>query len=256
MEDRWEDAYGVLWTAYDRSAPADRPVLLSMRIRCELQRVAPTESIKLLRRYVDADPQDWEAQRTLANVEMALGHGAEAVREMRACLEGRPDDSRTWRDYLTMLQSLGDLDAFNTALERLPKSADEEPETGSFAAQAHERNGDSAGAAENYRQALQLNPNLRHRSLSPGDDRGTPGPSPGSRRPPEAWQEISRRPRKARPGLLGLLCRVRSTCPGPPRRRQEARLDLRDNRLAPGRGGLEPVRGHPVSTRDAMRKRP
>ncbi len=160
MEDRWEDAYGVLWTAYDRSAPADRPVLLSMRIRCELQRVAPTESIKLLRRYVAADPQDWEARRSLANVEMALGHGAEAVREMRACLEGRPDDSRTWRDYLTLLQSLGDLDAFNAALERLPKSADEEPEIWLLRGQARERNGDSAGAAENYRQALQLNPNL------------------------------------------------------------------------------------------------
>jgi predicted Zn-dependent protease len=160
MEDRWEDAFGVLWTAYDRSAPADRPVLLSMRIRCELQRVTPTESSKLLRRYVAADPQDWEARRSLANAELALGQRAEAVQEMRACLEGRPDDPRSWRDYLTMLQSLGDLDAFNAALGRLPKGADEEPEIWVFRGQARERDGDSAGAAEDYRQALQRNPNL------------------------------------------------------------------------------------------------
>jgi tetratricopeptide (TPR) repeat protein len=160
MEDRWEDAFGVLWTAYDRSAPADRPVLLSMRIRCELQRVAPTESIKLLRRYVAADPQDWEARRSLANVEMALGDGADAVREMRACIEGRPNDARTWRDYLTILQSLGDAEAFNAALERVPKSAEDEPEIWALRGQSRERNGDAAGAAENYREALQRNPNL------------------------------------------------------------------------------------------------
>jgi predicted Zn-dependent protease len=160
MEDRWEDAFGVLWTAYDRSAPADRPVLLSMRIRCELQRVAPREAVKLLRRYVAADPRDWEARRSLANAELALGERAEAIREMRACLEGRPDDPRTWRDYLTMLQTLGDLDAFNAALGRLPKAADDEPEIWVLRGQARERDGDSAGAAADYRQALQRNPNL------------------------------------------------------------------------------------------------
>jgi tetratricopeptide (TPR) repeat protein len=159
-EDRWDDAFHVLWTAYDRSAPADRPVLLSMRIRCELQRVAPSESIKLLRRYVAADPHDWEARRALANAEMAVGQSAEALRDIQACIDGRPDDSRAWRDELTMLQSLGDLDAFNAALARAPKDAEAEPEIWIFRGQARERNNDDAGAAGHYRQALERNPNL------------------------------------------------------------------------------------------------
>ena len=49
IEDRWEDAYPVMWTAYDHAAPIDRPVLLAMRMRPELERIAPKESIGVLR---------------------------------------------------------------------------------------------------------------------------------------------------------------------------------------------------------------
>ena len=40
IEDRWEDAYPVMWMAYDHAAPADRPPLLAMRMRPELERVS------------------------------------------------------------------------------------------------------------------------------------------------------------------------------------------------------------------------
>ncbi len=59
IEDRWEDAHPVLWTAYHRADPAHRPYLLSMRIRSELERVAPKESIARLKRFTAAsdDPR-------------------------------------------------------------------------------------------------------------------------------------------------------------------------------------------------------
>ncbi len=63
IEDRWEDAYPVIWTAYDRGDPSDRPVMLTMRMRPELERITPKESITVLKRYVTAAADDWEASR-------------------------------------------------------------------------------------------------------------------------------------------------------------------------------------------------
>jgi tetratricopeptide (TPR) repeat protein len=159
-ENRWEDFYDVIWKSYDHAAPEDRQLILSMRIRSELERVAPAESVKLVRRYVAADPADFEALRAMANAELAIGQKAEAIRDMEACLRGRPEDSRAWRDYLTMLQSLGEIDAFNAALARVPAAAEVEPEIWLFRGQARERDGDWSGAAAYFRQALDLNPNL------------------------------------------------------------------------------------------------
>jgi tetratricopeptide (TPR) repeat protein len=160
LEDRWEDAYEVIWKAYDHAAPADQPLVLSMRIRSELERVAPTETAKVLRRYLAADPADFEALRALAKAELALGQRAEAVRDMEACLRGRPEDPRAWRDYLAMLESLGEQEAFDAALARVPRSAETVPEIWMFRGQVKERGGDSRAAAEDYRKALELNPNL------------------------------------------------------------------------------------------------
>ena len=61
-EDRWDNAHVILWKVYDRATPAYRPTVLAMRIQSELERIAPTESVKLLKRYVAADPADWEAR--------------------------------------------------------------------------------------------------------------------------------------------------------------------------------------------------
>ncbi len=63
IEDRWEDAYPVMWLAYDHAPPIDHPALLVMRMRPELERVAPKETIALLKKYVAADVSDWEARR-------------------------------------------------------------------------------------------------------------------------------------------------------------------------------------------------
>jgi tetratricopeptide (TPR) repeat protein len=159
-EDRWDDAHVILWKLYNRTAPADRPTVLAMRILSELERIAPTESVKRLRLYVADDPADWEAKRALANAELALGQRSEALRDMRGCLDARPQDARAWRDYLTMLQSLGERDAFDAALARVPAIAETQPDLWIFRGQARERTGDWAAAAAHYRQALELNPNL------------------------------------------------------------------------------------------------
>ena len=61
IEDRWDDAYSVIWRAYDRGKSVDRLALLSMRLRPELERVSHGESSAILRRYIAAQFDDWDA---------------------------------------------------------------------------------------------------------------------------------------------------------------------------------------------------
>ena len=159
-EDRWDNAHKILWKLYDRATPDDRPSVLAMRIHSELERIAPTESVKHLTLYVAADPGDWEARRALAKAELALGQHSEALRDMSACLDARPDNPRVWLDYLTMLKSLGERDVFNTVLSSAPSLAETEPDLWLFRGQARELAGDWSAAAAQYRRALKLNPNL------------------------------------------------------------------------------------------------
>jgi tetratricopeptide (TPR) repeat protein len=158
IEDRWDDAYPVMWTAYDRADPIDRPVWLTMRMRPELERITPKESIAVLKRYVTAAADDWEALRALARAELALGFHSEAALHFQAGLEGRPDDVRAWRDYLAMRLEQGDLDAFLALLEKAPQLAEGEPETWMARGVAREKAGDWQAAAEHFRKAIELNP--------------------------------------------------------------------------------------------------
>jgi thioredoxin-like negative regulator of GroEL len=157
-EDRWEDVNVVLWGAYENASPADHMALLYMRVRSELERIAPEETIGRLERYVAADPTDWQALRALAKAELALGRRADADRHFRACLEGDPENARAWCDYLGMLHSSGDMDAWAALLARVPPAAEAEAEVWRFRGLLKERSGDWAGAAEDYRKALERNP--------------------------------------------------------------------------------------------------
>ena len=120
IEDRWEDAYPIIWIAYDRSSGSkERLYWLTMRMRAELERVSPKESIIELRRYVAAAADDYEALHALARAEIALGDRPEAERHYQACLKMRPDYVRGWRDYLTLLEEQGELEPFLAVL-RVP----------------------------------------------------------------------------------------------------------------------------------------
>ena len=83
-----------------------------MRVKSELERLAPEATIGRLQRYVAADRTDWEALRGGSRAELALGRKEDADRDFQACLAGRPDDPRVWRDYLGMLYDLGNQDAW------------------------------------------------------------------------------------------------------------------------------------------------
>jgi tetratricopeptide (TPR) repeat protein len=160
-EDRWEDAYPVMWRAYDEATtPRDRETLLTWRLRSELERVAPLEALPRLQRFVAAVPDDAEALRALARAEQALGRADDADRDFAALRKLRPDDPRVWRDYLTLLHERGDQDGFTNLLARAPKALENEPEIAKFQGMAREKSGDHAGAADAYRRAIELNPNI------------------------------------------------------------------------------------------------
>jgi tetratricopeptide (TPR) repeat protein len=189
-ENRWDDARVVLWKVYDRATLAYRPTVLAMQMQSELERIAPSASIKLLRRYVVADPADWEARRALANAELALGQQSEALRDIRDCVEARPENAHVWRDYLTMLQWLGEADAFNAVLARVPALAESECDLWIFRGEAPDRAGDWATAAEYYRRALELNPNLQSAHYRLAIIEGRQGHSVKAAAHRKRWQEL------------------------------------------------------------------
>ena len=132
-ENRWDDAAEILWETYDRANPADQLSLLGMHVKSELERLAPEVTIGKLERYVVADPTDWEARRALARAELAIGRKEDAHRDFQACLAGRPDDPRVWRDYLGMLYDLGDHDAWAAFLPRSRPPRKANPRSGGSA---------------------------------------------------------------------------------------------------------------------------
>jgi tetratricopeptide (TPR) repeat protein len=158
IEDRWEDAAPLIWNAYDQAAPAERAVWLIIRLRSELERIAPSETIVPLRRYVAADPEDGEALRALARAEQALGRRSEAAGHFQLCLERHPNDGRAWRDSLGMLLAQGDIEAFRAALARVPAAAESEPLLWLYRGLECEWRGDLERAAGLYRQAVTRNP--------------------------------------------------------------------------------------------------
>jgi tetratricopeptide (TPR) repeat protein len=127
-------------------------------MRPELERVAHKDTIAILRRYVGAAPDDWEAVRALARAERALGNPDEAARLLQECLKGNPDNVRAWRDNLATFLENGDQAAFLALLEVPPKSAESEPETWLFRAVASESKQDLQTAAKYFRKAIELNP--------------------------------------------------------------------------------------------------
>jgi tetratricopeptide (TPR) repeat protein len=158
IEDRWEDAYLIIWRSYEHAKPVDHPALLSMRLRPELERVSHKESSSVLRRYVAAQPDDWEAFRALARAQAALGQHTDAVLHFQACIEGRPDDVQAWCDYLAMQLDQGDLESFLALLKRPPAGADRESNTWMYRGMASERAGNWVTAAEEFHKAIELNP--------------------------------------------------------------------------------------------------
>jgi tetratricopeptide (TPR) repeat protein len=161
-EDRWEDAYPVIWIAYDRAAGSEeRLTWLTMRMRAELERVSQKESITSLRRYVAADPLDLEALRALARAEQAIGQTRDSEHHFRECLKLRPDYVRAWLGFLALLQEEGELDRFLELLSVSPPSADSESETWYFRGIASEKARDWRTAASHFRKAIDLNPYLQ-----------------------------------------------------------------------------------------------
>ena len=125
LERRDDEASEVLWRRYGMAEDtAGRQFFVAKLLRLELERDTPEGAAMVLRRFVDSTPDDWEARRALALAEQSRGQPALASREILACLKGRPNDIRFWRDRLAILMAQNDFEGLASAVEHLPPAAD------------------------------------------------------------------------------------------------------------------------------------
>jgi predicted Zn-dependent protease len=198
VEGRWEDAVQLIWKRYGRSeVPAEREKLLNMRLRTELERIAPVVAVGKMEGYLAADPEDWEARLGLAKVLSALNRPEEARRHLEVCLQQRPEDAHGWAAYLDLLSTSGDLDGLRTAVDRLPASMAENPSALKHHARLLELDRKWSEAAALYRRILRVSPadDQAYYHLAQAEDRlDQRGPAQEHRR---RWQAL----REARTGL-------------------------------------------------------
>lgn len=158
-QDRVEDAIKVIWQAYDHAELAEKSTVLGMRMRLELERIAPKATAQDLRKFVAADPSDIESRRALAKAEQALGQSELAVNLMMECLTDNPQSPRVWGDWLTLLHERGELERLAAELEKAPPKVQELPVYWNLQGLLHERASRLDEAAIAYRKAVELVPN-------------------------------------------------------------------------------------------------
>ena len=156
-ENRRDDAAEVIWETYERTSPADHLALLGMRVKSELERLAPEATIGQLERYVAADRTDWEALRRWpvpnwlwAARKTPITISRPVSRDVPMTLEFGVTTSACFTTWGT--RTLGRL------LAKVPPSAESESEIWRFRGLLKEKTGDWAGAAQDYRMALNRNP--------------------------------------------------------------------------------------------------
>lgn len=159
LENRLEEARETLWRSHDFGDPADRPGILIMRMRAELERISHEECLAKLRKFVAVNSEDWQARRALAFEEQWINNEPESDKHIQACLKARPDDASVWRTYLDILHQRGSRESLQAAIARLPSPAvDQDPEIWKYRGLAREWSNNLEGAAEAFRKAIALNP--------------------------------------------------------------------------------------------------
>jgi tetratricopeptide (TPR) repeat protein len=159
LESRSSEAAKLVWSEYDRGDNAhDQEALLVVRMRTELERIEPAVAAAKLKKFLAADPEDWEARRALAKAEAALVNPAEARGLLETCLSKRPNDHRVWTDYLALLTDLNELDGLRRSIAQIPPSIADDPSFFKFRALLAERDRNWDEAARLYERLTRLRP--------------------------------------------------------------------------------------------------
>lgn len=157
-QERIDDAKSVIRQAYERASDDERPLVLGMRLRVELDRLAPQVTASDLNAYVEADPDDWRSRLALARAVEALGDRAGAESHWSRLLADRPHDPIVLRERCRTLRERGDLDALEVLLDRLPLAARDHPAYWSDRGAIASARGDLPAAIEAFETALRRDP--------------------------------------------------------------------------------------------------
>lgn len=156
QQSRTDEARAFGWRVYEHAATADQEDLVRLRMEAELLQEPPKLRAERLRRYVAADPDDWQSRRALALEEQALGHAKEALALIDGCARARPDDLLVRRDLLFLLRAQGNPARFRDEIARLPAGCDRDPAIWKYRGLASEQTSDFAQARAAYQRAIAL----------------------------------------------------------------------------------------------------
>ena len=156
VQGRLDDARQVLWDAYAQASSEEQPAVLGTRLRVELERIDPKESVGVLRDYLAADPADHESRRALALAYQLNGDAVTSDRLIQECLRSRPKDPRVWQTWLAILQDRNDAAGLSRALTALPRGIGQDLEILKAKAADFESNGRLEDAAGALRDALKV----------------------------------------------------------------------------------------------------
>ena len=98
LEDRWSDARAMISRAIESAGPTGRRIWLIQLMRTYLERSEPAAAVVALREYLQADPEDWDAQLALARATASLKLDDESDRAFAAVFAAQPTNPHAWGD--------------------------------------------------------------------------------------------------------------------------------------------------------------
>lgn len=160
-EERLDEFRALVWETYARVVPADRMIVLTMRMRIEFERAMPESDARALRAILAADPRDYQARAGLATVLDHQGKLPEARAEFAQALVVAPDDPAIRERYLDLLHRLGGVSSeFRAVLAARPAGSDSRPEMLKYLGLAAEARGDLHTAESAYARIVALAPEV------------------------------------------------------------------------------------------------